>query len=309
MQLALFDNLEHRHIVNVASVPQRSPFRYPGGKTWIVPRIRLWLSPLVRRAFGLTPIRPSLLLEPFVGGGSVSLAAATEHLVDHTIMVELDQDVAAVWQTILDEKQWQWLAHKIETFDLTTENVKTYFARTNLSLQERAFKTILRNRVNRGGIIAPGAGLLKAGENGKGLKSRWYPLTLKKRIQHIAEIRERITFIQGDGIAFLRQYARRPDTIFFIDPPYTFAGKKAGSRLYTHSEIDHEKLFEVVNTLQGDFLMTYDNVEDIRQIARQYNFDMQAIPMKNTHHTEMTELLISRNLEWLRQPIRLPNLS
>ena len=24
--------------VNVASVPQRSPLRYPGGKTWLVPR-------------------------------------------------------------------------------------------------------------------------------------------------------------------------------------------------------------------------------------------------------------------------------
>jgi DNA adenine methylase len=27
-------------IVNVASVPQRSPFRYPGGKTWLVPIVR-----------------------------------------------------------------------------------------------------------------------------------------------------------------------------------------------------------------------------------------------------------------------------
>lgn len=301
MQLALFDDQEHGHIVNIASVPQYSPFRYPGGKTWIIPRIRLWLSPLVRRAFGLTPVRPALLLEPFAGGGSVSLTVAAEHLADHVIMVELDEDVAAAWQTILDEEQWQWLAHQIETFELTTENVKTYLARPNLSLQERAFKTILRNRVNRGGILAPGAGLLKEGEGGKGLKSRWYPLTLKKRIQFIAEIRERITFIQGDGIALLHQYTQRPDAIFFIDPPYTFSGKKAGSRLYTHSDIDHEELFEVVNTLQGDFLMTYDNVEGIRHIARQYNFDMQAIPMKNTHHAEMTELLISRNLEWLRQ--------
>ena len=30
--------------VNVASVPQRSPFRYPGGKTWLVPHIRRWLG-------------------------------------------------------------------------------------------------------------------------------------------------------------------------------------------------------------------------------------------------------------------------
>ena len=30
--------------VNVASVPQRSPFRYPGGKTWLVPYVRSWLA-------------------------------------------------------------------------------------------------------------------------------------------------------------------------------------------------------------------------------------------------------------------------
>jgi hypothetical protein len=27
--------------VNVAAVPLRSPFRYPGGKTWLVPRMAL----------------------------------------------------------------------------------------------------------------------------------------------------------------------------------------------------------------------------------------------------------------------------
>ena len=48
------------HVVNVASVPQRSPFRYPGGKTWLVPYVRLWLS-------SITPPLQELI-EPFAGG-------------------------------------------------------------------------------------------------------------------------------------------------------------------------------------------------------------------------------------------------
>jgi hypothetical protein len=28
-----------RRVVNVASVKQRGPFRYPGGKTWLVPEV------------------------------------------------------------------------------------------------------------------------------------------------------------------------------------------------------------------------------------------------------------------------------
>lgn len=46
--------------VNVAAVPQRSPFRYPGGKTWLVPYARTWLSNLYPK--------PAVLIEPFAGG-------------------------------------------------------------------------------------------------------------------------------------------------------------------------------------------------------------------------------------------------
>ena len=75
---------------NVASVPQRSPLRYPGGKTWLIPHIRAWLG-------GLDP-KPSLLIEPFGGGAIVSLTAVMEDLVDRCLLVELDADVAAFWR-------------------------------------------------------------------------------------------------------------------------------------------------------------------------------------------------------------------
>jgi DNA adenine methylase len=302
-QMTFFDDTQHSKYINVASVPQRSPFRYPGGKTWIVPRLRRWLSPQIRQQFGLTPVRPMRLIEPFAGGSIVSLTTAAEGLTEFVTMVEIDEDVAAVWETILDGDNWQWIAHEIETFDLTQENVKAFLARTDLTLREQAFRTILRNRVNRGGILAPGAGLVSKGENGKGIRSRWYPVTLKKRIQNIVKMRDYITFIHGDGMNVLREHTNHTDVVFFIDPPYTAGGKNAGSRLYTHSELDHEELFEIVSRLRGDFLMTYDDVDAVRLLAQRYGFDTQTVPMKTTHHTKMTELLIGPNLEWLRQPI------
>jgi hypothetical protein len=38
------------------------------------------------------------------------------------------------------------------------------------SLESRAFATIIKNRVNRGGILANGASFIKNGENGKGVR-------------------------------------------------------------------------------------------------------------------------------------------
>jgi len=58
-----------------------------------------------------------------------------------------------------------------------------------------------------------------------------------------------------------------------------------------------EALFRVTETVAGDFLMTYDNAEAVRELAAMHGFDTLPIAMKNTHHAEMTELLIGRNLD------------
>lgn len=290
-QLSLLeDAADLGRVVNVASVAQLSPFRYPGGKTWLIPRLIRWLLSL--------PHRPADFIEPFAGGGIVSLTAANMQLADHITMVELDQDVSAVWQTMLSDRA-EWLAAEIATFNLTAETVGERLGRAPTTLHERGFQTLLKNRIVHGGILAPGSGVLKHGENGRGIRSRWYPETLRKRILKIATLQDRITFINGEGIQVMRENAHRKDAVFFIDPPYTASGKKAGSRLYTHFDLDHEELFRVTSEVAGDFLMTYDNAEGVRALASKYGFQTRTIAMKNTHHAEMNELLIGRNLEWI----------
>ncbi|HFD39734.1 MAG TPA: DNA adenine methylase [Anaerolineae bacterium] len=271
-------------IVNVASVKHLSPFRYPGGKTWFVPRLREWLVSL--------PQKPALFIEPFAGGAIISLTVASERLAEHVLFVELDSQVAAVWETVLSDDA-DWLCDKILSFDLTPENADRALAQPATSTREKAFQTILRNRINRGGILAPGAGRVKHGENGRGIRSRWYPTTLCKRIRYIRySLRERLTFVHGDGMTVLQQYADREDVAYFIDPPYTASGKRAGARLYRHHRLDHPRLFEIASRIRGNFLMTYENNAYIRGLAARHNFSWTPVAMKNTHHAKMTELVI-----------------
>ena len=285
-----FEIEEREKPVNVSSVPQRSPFRYPGGKTWLVPLFRRWMMSL--------PSEPAILVEPFAGGGIISLTAAFEQLADSVVMVELDAQIAAVWQTILAGDA-QWLAKRILNFDLSPESAKAEFAKSPKSQCERAFQTILKNRTAHGGILAEGAGVLKNGENGKGILSRWYPQTIARRITNIEHVAKRIEFIHGDAFEVMSKHRKEKDAVFFIDPPYTAGGKSAGSRLYTHSAIDHEKLFSICENLNGDFLMTYDNAEEVLALAERHGFETKAVAMKNTHHAEMDELLIGRDLSWV----------
>jgi DNA adenine methylase len=274
--------------VNVSSVPQRSPFRYPGGKTWLVPYIRDWLRS--------KKSKPSRLIEPFAGGGIVSLTTAFEGLARHVIFAEMDDAVASVWRVVLNG-QAEWLANQILNFDLTLENVTAILKQDSSELREKAFQTILRNRVQRGGIMADGAGLIKTGENNRGLNSRWYPETLARRIREINQQKDRITFVEGDGFALIEEHKADAEAVFYIDPPYTLAAR----RLYKIWQFDHARLFKAMAGCKGDFLMSYDNTAEIVALARKHGFESKPIAMKSTHHAKMTELLIGRNLSWLNE--------
>ena len=276
---------------NVASVPQRSPLRYPGGKTWLIPHIRAWLG-------GLDP-KPSLLIEPFGGGAIVSLTAVMEGLVERCLLVELDADVAAFWKAALHRAHGPELCKRILEFEPTRDAVEALAQSQPEQLLERGFRTLVLNRTRRGGILASGASFLRAGEDGKGLASRWYPETIVSRLREIRVHRKQIKFRRTDGMALLEKFGETPRSVIFADPPYTAGGKRAGQRLYTHHQIDHPRLFEILSDVRTDFVLTYDYSSEIVELVRRHGFQTEQFSTRNTHHTQGIELVITREfVDW-----------
>lgn len=83
----------------------QSPFRYPGGKSRLLPTVRTWLATRGSEH----------IVEPFAGGASVSLAAVSEGLARDATLSELDEEVAGVWSVMLGERAhelpvWSWRA-------------------------------------------------------------------------------------------------------------------------------------------------------------------------------------------------------
>ena len=237
----------------------KSPFRYAGGKSWFVKTAYKWLK-------GQSP-RPKLLVEPFAGGANISLSAVNAQLVEKAAFTELDRDVAATWKTILNGHA-NWLAKQILSFRISRTRVEERLQRKPASQYERAFLCLLRNRTARGGVIAKGAGLIRRGEDGKGLRSRWYPQTIASRITAISALKQKLEFAREDGFTLIKRHQNKKNAVFFVDPPYT----KAARRLYHHWEIDHEKLFRILQQVSGDVLMTYDDTREVRRWARRMVF-------------------------------------
>jgi DNA adenine methylase len=264
-----------------------SPFRYPGGKSWLKEIIRQWLTPPV-----------SHLVEAFAGGANVTIAALESNCISRATLIEIDPDVSAVWSIVLNG-EIDWLTRKIRDFRVTRKNVTNELERSVTTLRERAWLTLLRNRVSHGGIMAAGSGILKRGEDDHGLKSRWYPKTLRDRIKRINTFGSKVTFVQADALQWLEKAGsenNQETTAYFIDPPYATAGK----RLYKYGEIDNGRLFKLASELKGRVLMTYEDTKEVRKLAKSHGFEVREIDMRSRHHRTKTELLIAKDFTWLK---------
>src|SRR5437667_1619727 len=202
-----------------------SPFRYPGGKSRLRATIIDWISHL--------GFRPTHFVEPFAGGASVGLAVAELDLADHVTLAEIDPDVSAVWDVVLNG-QAPAFAQRINSFRLNRSAAAETVAREPTDQLSRAFRCLLLNRISRAGIMAPGAGWLNRGENDHGITSRWYPKTLAHRVVSTNALRDKITFVQRDGLELLKKFAKLSRAVAFIDPPYAVNGRGAGKRLYAY---------------------------------------------------------------------------
>ncbi len=278
--------------VNVSQVPKRSPFRYPGGKTWLIPVLRRWLAVRSRKS--------GVFIEPFAGVATASLLAVHEGFCADAYFAELDPEVASVWRCVLSDKGPK-LASLVERFSMSKRHVRDLFrlSRRQPSLLTSALAVLIHNRIQRGGILAPGAGRLKEGEDGRGLVSRWYPKTLSDRLKAIHTARSKLHFVEGDGFALLERFSKESGVVAFVDPPYFVAAQ----RLYSCWKIDHRALFSLLDGFRGDLLLAYDDAPQIRDWATEFGFETVAVKMRTTNHQTKSELLLGKSLDWITQDV------
>jgi excisionase family DNA binding protein len=113
-------------------------------------------------------------------------------------------------------------------------------------------------------------------------------------------LRTRVEFCHGCGVGELALHLGDSAVAAFIDPPYTAGGRDAGSRLYRHVDVDHERVFVLAGQMRGHALLTYDDNRATRALAVRNGLDTRAVTVRTAHHRLATELLIGRDLGWLR---------
>jgi DNA adenine methylase len=244
--------------------------RYPGGKTSMLD--------LVATMLRLNGLERGHYAEPYAGGCGLALSLLYGGFVTDIHVNDLDPAIWSFWHCVLTKTDA--LVAMIETTPITVEEWRRQRAiYRSADLNEPlslGFSAFFLNRTNRSGVIGSGGLIGGLGQTGAYLMDcRFNREDLARRIERVARYSDRIHLTNLDGLDFLDRCRAKlpPNSFLFIDPPYF----RKGPELYTnfYKPDDHAKLAAKVLSMDRPWVVTYDDVAEIRRLyrdRRQYGF-------------------------------------
>lgn len=231
-----------------------SPLRYPGGKTKLLPYIA-----------SIIPKGTKRVVEPYCGGGSISLALLLSGMVQQIRLNDVQPGVSEMFKTIITDPEY--IIRRLYDTKPDAEIYEQYRneilqSSDGLDQKELGFRFLYCNRIAYSGIIL--------GNAMTDPKSRYNPRTLAKRIAAIWEKRDCIEVTSDDALKVIEEeYWTGEQTLLFVDPPYRQKGPQLYPKAYTDE--DHDNLCALVENLYrevsgANIIMTYDNDEYIKQL-------------------------------------------
>ncbi|BAU40314.1 DNA adenine methylase [Leptolyngbya sp. O-77] len=237
----------------------KSPLRYPGGKSRAIAQI--------------LPLLPECIAEfrePFVGGGSVFLAAKQQlpFWSDQTPRLfwinDLNRDLVCFWKTARDQnealvKKVSWLrssfptGRELYTFLLDERNSSTDF--------DRAVRFFVMNRITFSGVMDSGGYSQQAYE-------RRFTESAIARLAKLPGLLSGVQITQGDYAELLQKPGK--DVFIFLDPPYLSAthSKLYGVKGNLHTAFDHVRFAKAMQRCPHRWLITYDDSPEVRSLFR-----------------------------------------
>ena len=240
-----------------------SPMRYPGGKTSMLD--------LVAATLRLNALECGHYAEPYAGGCGLALSLLYGGFVSDIHINDLDLAIWSFWHCALTKTAA--LVELVETTPITVEEwrrQRAIYQAVDLSDPlSLGFSAFFLNRTNRSGVIGSGGLIGGLGQTGAYLMDcRFNREDLARRIERVARYADRIHLTNLDGLDFLdRCNTKLPsNSLLFIDPPYF----KKGPELYTnfYKAADHAQLAAKVLSMDRPWVVTYDDVTEIRQLYR-----------------------------------------
>ena len=225
----------------------KSPLRYPGGKTRAIPILKKYITDHY-------PGRTQLL-SPFLGGGSFELEMAR---IGYTVVGnDIFKPLYSFWIEVKRDSKAlaQSVSEKMPVSKQTFADYRTHIMDIT-DMFEQAVKYYVVNRTSFSGATFCG-GFSQQAADGRLTASSLETLR-KTDMTHI-------DITNMDATVFLNTYPQTDCTVVYADPPYYITSYVYGKDGDLHENFDHEGFARALKQ-RSDWLLSYNDCEYIRTL-------------------------------------------
>jgi len=257
------------------STNTRSILRYPGSKARF--------SDFIAKTISLNSKKPRLLVEPFCGGASVSIALLEQGYVDEVAINDVDPLIAKLWKVVFSTDGAAWLAKQVKEVPLTIEEWKRQKSLEPSTDREAALKCLYLNRTSFNGIIHKAGPLGGWGQKSIKIDVRFKREKLAARILELAAFAGQVRVHNEHWRSFCNQYSKQPEAVFYLDPPYFHKAEQLYG--YVFDEHEHERLRDYLKGLKGrPWLLSYDDAQEVRDLYKGLRLNARVIDTSYSTH-------------------------
>ena len=221
---------------------QKSPLRYPGGKSRAVSYI-----------LGLIPQNTKEMVCPFMGGGSIELACAS--LGIKVFAYDIFKPLVYFWKkAIKDPKQ---LAKEIKKYHPISKN-QFYDLQKKIMISNKEDQAIMFFVLNRSSF---------SGSTLSGGMSPDHPRFNLSSIERVLDFE--IKNLTVNLMDFKQSLKKHPDILAYLDPPYLIKSTLYGHKGDTHRGFDHQGLFEILKH-RKKWILSYNDSKEIRELYKDF---------------------------------------
>ena len=235
-----------------------TPFGYFGGKFFMADK--------------LMPLFPDhkTYVEVFGGSGAILINKKPSEI---EVYNDIDGELYNFFKVIADEKLFKKFQEKISLLPYSRECYYEY----------RDMRTDKLNKVERAVRFYY---LIKSTRHSTCKYTGWkfsVEANMPKRIKSVDKlslIHKRLSDVYIDNLDFRKLIANwdRPDTFFYLDPPYVVSSSKSGGYMFEMTDKDHNDLIDILLNIKGKWLLSgYDNNIYNKRLSDFYRQDFNCL--------------------------------
>jgi len=246
-----------------------SPLRYPGSKQRIAKYIEIILS--------YNAFNPDVIVEPFVGGGSMFLYFLFHKIVKKAIISDKDKLIYSFWKIVFED--CNYLVEFIKNVTIDIDNFIHY---KKVAINEKKYSTyelaeacIFLNRTSFSGIMANSTGPIggKYQNSSYSIGCRFNKESIINKIKFISTLSKKVKILDSGWRSAIKvsndlisNKSFYKSAFYYLDPPFYNKAKELYRVYFSHSE--HVKLCNFLRDFKKIWILSYDNCKEIKTLYK-----------------------------------------